>query len=193
LSWRWYNDIPVLKGIYQFKTIYRDVPFSDCFNLELYFSPDYPNEIPMVREVDNKIPHTFHQFAGGFFCLCTPSEQWLVFSKRPTLENFILNLVNPYLLSWMWYDQFNEMPWGERQHGPKGIIESYQDLLKVESPRHTIHFLGKLIMGGIGKNDDCPCGSGLTFRKCHKSKVDRLSNRLPNEHLLHDLMIILKG
>ena len=49
MSWRWYNDIPVLKGAYQFKTEYREVPFQDSFNLEFYFPPDYPENLPLVK------------------------------------------------------------------------------------------------------------------------------------------------
>ena len=143
-----------------------------------------------MKELDNKIPATFHHFTNGVLCLCAPVEQQLIFSKKPTLENYIKNLVNPYLLSWLWYEKFNEMPWGERQHGPVGIIESYQYLFKLENPQQTIYFLKKFLMNEIDNRGECPCGSGLPFRKCHKTVVMKVTNRLPMDYIIHDLLNI---
>jgi hypothetical protein len=193
LSWRWYNDIPILKGIYQFKIDYRGHNFKDNFNLEFIFPSDYPESFPIVKELDMKIPDTFHRFTNGYLCLCTPSEQWMIFSKKPTLENYIENLVNPYLLSWLWYEKFNEMPWGERQHGPMGLVESYQELLKIDSFQQTKIFLNRFLMNQIDKKDECPCGSGQIIKKCHKTKVTKLTNRLPKKRLLDDFLIIMEG
>jgi len=193
LSWRWYDDVPILKGIYHFQINYRGIPFQDSFNLEFYFPHDYPENLPLVKELDNKIPKEFHHFTDGSLCLCTPAEQWLIFSKNPTLENYIKNLVNPYLLCWLWYEKFNEMPWGERQHGPVGIIESYQDLLKLNNPEQTLHFLKILFFNEIDSRGYCPCGSGLSFRKCHKTAITKVTNRLPMDYIKKDFITILRG
>jgi len=191
LKWRWCNDIPILKGYYNFQTEYKGIYFQDSFNLEFTFPSDYPEKLPFVKELDNKIPNTFHHFKNGILCLCAPSEQWLIFSKNPALENYITNLVNPYLLSWLWFKKFNKMPWGERQHGPKGIIESYQELLRLNDPQKAIYFLGMFIMNKIYNRGECPCGSGLQFRKCHKTIITKLTNRLPMEYIIRDFEIIL--
>jgi hypothetical protein len=193
LSWRWYNDIPVLNGFYQFKTEYRGITFQDSFNLEINFPPDYPDNLPHVKELDYKIPNIFHRFTNGDFCLCTPCEQWLIFSKKPTLENYITNLVNPYLLSWLWFQRFNKMPWGERKHGYIGLIESYRDLLRLTDIRHTIYFMIEFVKNELHHKKNCPCGSGRLFRKCHGNIVHKYENSLPQGQLINDFLFILGG
>jgi len=180
-----------LKGIYQFKKEYRGYFFQDNFNLEFSFPPDYPEKIPFVNELDNKIHVKFHRNPDGCLCLCTPVEQYLVFTKEPTLENFINNILNPYLLSWLWYQRFNEMPWGERQHGIKGLIESYQELLKLRGSEHTIQFMVEFIKNEIHHKQDCPCGSGFSFKRCHKNIIIDLENNLPKGQLICDFIAIL--
>ena len=190
LSWRWHDDIPILKGVYQFKMDYRGYSFQDNFNLEFVFPPNYPEKIPLVRELDSKIPSMFHRNPDGCLCLCTPVEQYLIFSKEPTLENYIYSLLNPYLLSWLWYQRFNEMPWGERHHGVKGLIESYQELLKLRNIKHTIHFMYKFVYNRIHNKQECPCGSGLLYKNCHKSIIIDIENYFPKGRLVYDFISI---
>ena len=192
LSWRWQDDVPILKGIYHFNTEYRGIVFQDSFNLEFIFPQNYPENIPLVKELDKKIPDKFHHLINGYLCLCTPLEQWLIFSKRPTLENYIKNLLNPYLLSWLWYDKYNEMPWGERCHGPMGLVQSYQEILNIKDLDHTILFMIKFLRNEIYQRQECPCGSGLPFRKCHKTIINRLANQLPQGQLRADFISILR-
>lgn len=193
LSWRWYNDIPILKGIYLFKTEYEGEPFHDSFNLEFHFPQNYPEKLPIVKELDNKIPATFHRNPDKSLCLCTPIEQYLVFSKKPTLENFIYNLLNPYILSWLWYQRFYKMPWGERSHGSTGIVESYQELLNLRGLKHAKQFMAEYIYNKIHQKQDCPCGSGLPFKRCHRNIIVKLENWLPKGQLIHDFIYILGG
>jgi hypothetical protein len=193
LSWRWNNNIPKLKGIYRFEEEYRDEIFKDSFKLEINFPPDYPEKPPLVKELDNKIPLTFHRNPDGCLCLRTPVEQYLVFSKVPTLENFMKNLLNPYLLSWLWYQRFTEMPWGERKHGILGLVESYKDLLKLKNCKHTIQFMVEFIKNEIHHRKDCPCGSGLSLKRCHGNIILELEHNLPRGQLIHDFIFILGG
>jgi hypothetical protein len=107
-----------------------------------------------------------------------------IFSRVPRLENYIRNLLNPYLLGWLWYQQFNEMPWGERTHGLSGLVESYQELLNIKNRQCLLDFMYKYIRKKLFQRQDCPCGSGLPFKKCHKNLIIRLENCLPDEQLL---------
>jgi hypothetical protein len=193
LSWRWHDDFPVLKGDYHFGTEYRGISFQDTFNLEFNFPPDYPENLPVVKEIDNKIPNLFHRFTDGSLCLCTTAEQYLIFSKQPTLENYIKNLVNPYLLSWLWYQRFNEMPWGERSHGGRGLLESYQELLQISDQQCVIIFMVKFVKNEIYQKQECPCGSGLPFKKCHRNILFQLQNYLPKGQMILDFIKIIGG
>jgi len=38
----------------------------------------------------------------------------------------------------------------------------------------------------VGRNDPCPCKSGLKFKQCHGDAVKQmLCNRVANEHMVH--------
>jgi hypothetical protein len=190
LSWQWNNDIPILKGIYQFQTEYKGISFKDNFHLEFFFPQSYPDDLPTVKEIDSKISPTFHHFTNGSLCLCAPAEQYMIFSRVPTLENYIRNLLNPYLLGWLWYQRFNEMPWGERSHGFSGLLESYQELLNIKNRQCLLNFMYKYIRNELFQRQECPCGSGLLFKKCHRNLIIRLENCLPNGQLSRDFINI---
>jgi len=86
------------------------------------------------------------------------------------------------------------MPWGEREHGPMGLVESYQDLLKLKDIRHTIYFMLEYIENEIHHKENCPCGSGRLYRKCHRNTVLKFENSFPQQRqLIHDFIFILRG
>ena len=85
------------------------------------------------------------------------------------------------------------MPWGERRHGPMGLVESYQELLKLRSLKHTILFMIEFIRNGIHQKQSCPCGSGLSIKKCHGNTIIKLENCLPRGQLIRDFIYILGG
>jgi hypothetical protein len=80
---------------------------------------------------------------------------------------------------------------GERCHGPMGLVQSYQELLNIKDLDHTILFMIKFLRNEINQRQECPCGSGLPFRKCHKSIINRI--QLPQGQLCADLINILGG
>jgi hypothetical protein len=96
-------------------------------------------------------------------------------------------------MGWLWYQRFNEMPWGERNHGLIGLLESYQELLKIKDIRSVSFFMYKYIKNELFQRQECPCGSGLPFRKCHRNLLNRLENRLPKGQLVHDFINIIGG
>jgi hypothetical protein len=193
LKWRWENEIPVLKGCFRFHTIHRKVELQDTFNLIFRFPQNYPVEPPLVIEVDGKIAKGYHHYSNGTLCLAAPAEYNIVFAKTPTLENFILDLLNPYLAGWIWHKQFGDMPWGERSHGWTGLCESYQELLKIGNKENVIPFLKQLAKGEIPQRVGCPCGSGKPYRNCHKKIVNRLSVHITKEQIVSDYRTILLG
>jgi hypothetical protein len=157
------------------------------------FRQDYPNSIPIVRETGGKIPSDFHRYMGGGLCLGATPELYTIFTKRPTLENYIDNLVDPYLFGWLYYQQYGEMPWGERNHGAKGLIESYKELLHIEKDENAMVLLRQIAANAIKQREICPCGSGLPFRKCHKKLVQRLSVNIPQGVFFQDFLTIIGG
>lgn len=176
--------------MYHFSGTYKNAELRDSFDLEFLFPQNYPEGIPSVTERGGKIPSDFHRNSpGGELCLCAPSEQCLVFFKDPCLKNYVENLVNPYLFSWLWYKKYGAMPWGERGHGRPGLVESYLDLLKLNR-RDAVLPLLKMALHPGSPRFDCPCGSGRPYRKCHKKIISKLLIHVPAVQLANDYFVL---
>ena len=75
-------------------------------------------------------------------------------NERETLSNFVINKVYPYFVWQAYFEKFGKIPpCGEYSHGEQGE----QEFLKYISD--------------IGRNDPCPCGSGLKSKVCCYSKI----------------------
>jgi hypothetical protein len=85
------------------------------------------------------------------------------------------------------------MPWGERSHGILGLLESYQELLKINGKRRVIPFMIKFVKNEIYQWQECPCGSGLPFKKCHRNITIQVQNYLPKGQMALDFIDIIRG
>ncbi len=108
----------------------------------------------------NKIhPADLHLNRNGSCCLgiFTPVE-----SANMTLYTFIIEVVFSFF-AWQAYATTykKKAPWGEYSHAAWGFIEKNNDIL--------------LSMQTAGRNDPCPCGSGLKFKKCCLDQFQRFN------------------
>jgi len=95
-------------------------------------------------------------------CLFVPGESGINFSREDSL-NQLFGIIHTFLFKERIYQQRlaraqlggrpAEWPGEDRSHGDAGVKEAIRD------------------MGGVGRNDPCPCGSGLKFKKCHLAKM----------------------
>lgn len=95
-------------------------------------------------------------------CLFVPGESRINFAEDESLKK-LLGVVHTFLLKERIYQRrlamaqlrggIAEWPGPDRSHGLQGIREAIRD------------------MGGVGRNDPCPCGSGKKFKKCCIQKV----------------------
>lgn len=95
-------------------------------------------------------------------CLFVPGESRINFAEDESLKK-LLGVVHTFLLKERIYQRrlataqlrggIAEWPGPDRSHGLQGIREAIRD------------------MGGVGRNDPCPCGSGKKFKKCCIHKV----------------------
>lgn len=95
-------------------------------------------------------------------CLFVPGESRIDFAEDESLQK-LLAVVHTFLLKERIYqrrlaiEQFRgsvaKWPGQDRSHGLQGIREAIRD------------------MGGLGRNDLCPCGSGEKFKKCHLNQL----------------------
>ena len=84
------------------------------------------------------------------------------------VETFLDDLVIPFFYRLSYTDKFGidrarEDLWGEYSHGDRGEIEHFLEIMNIA--RHN-----------PGRNDQCPCGSGKKYKKCHLGEVEFLKN-----------------
>ena len=75
--------------------------------------------------------------------------------------------VEPYFVSYEYYQLYGEFPNGERQHGIIGVIESYQDFFHAQDLTETYRFMIHIRDNAYRGHHLCPCGSTLHLRSCH--------------------------
>jgi hypothetical protein len=97
-------------------------------------------------------------------CLFVPGESGIDFSKDDSL-NCLFAVIHTFLVKQRIYQRrlvraqldgsIAEWPGEDRSHGTQGIREAIRD------------------MGGVGRNDPCPCGGGKKFKHCHMKTIGR--------------------
>ncbi len=152
------------------------------FQIEIFFSNRYPDEIPMVREIGGRIPWTLDRHVypkSGFACIQVP-EEWLLDPSR-SFRTFIDISVRNYYLGQALVAIGQDWPFGERAHGLDGLFQSYGELLGETDPEKITHYLMCLASETIRGHWQCPCGSGRQVRNCCRAKLVDLRERIPRD------------
>ena len=153
-------------------------------------------EFPEVWETSGLIPKRFdHIYPDGHLCLAANCEIASLLDRDPTLCTFSEDLVTSYLYSASYYAKYRVYPFGERQHGTKGLREAYAERYHTDSDKTLWSLLG--FVSGISAyrgHMPCPCRSGNRLRECHGELIlhDLKSPRYPlyrNDatHILYDM------
>jgi hypothetical protein len=151
----------------------------DRFAIAVTFPDTFPDDLPAVRETGGRIPHIAdrHVNTNGTACLLVP-EEWFVISPDRSFRAFMAGPVRNYFLGQALVELGKPWPFGERQHGLPGLIDTYAELLGVTDTVlvEYLFYLEKLTVKGHWQ---CPCGSGAVLRRCHLTKVRELQKRIP--------------
>jgi hypothetical protein len=143
----------------------------ETYTVKLKISKLYPNEVPVLVELSNKIPRKIdnHISESGDCCLATKVEEKLILGKGYTLLDYVQKLVIPFLASQKLVDLGQERPNGEYSHHELGLMEYYKDKFETNNIVTVMNCLRVLIgKVEIGRNQNCFCGSEKKFKKCHK-------------------------
>ncbi len=168
------NGIVYLIGVIHINCTVNNKLLNDSFHIKILFPLDYPEMFPIAFELSKKIPSSFHQFSNGELCLGTPLEIGLNFFQNKTVSSFINKLLMPYLIGFIYHRDYGEFPFGERNHGPKGQLELYQELLNTSDEKTIINFLNTVLKGNLKGHHLCPCRSSKSIRNCHWAIAQKL-------------------
>ena len=191
LNIQWKSEKLYVIGVYEFSREYKKNICSDVFSLEIEIPADFPNTMPTVNEIGNKIPRNYHKNSSTTLCLGTNIELYSIYRKNRSFSGFMENIVNPYLYRWIYISKYNKEPWGDRAHGCQGIIDSYAEILSVVNERSVImDFLRILSTGNARLNKACPCGSGKKTKLCHMHRLNKMIRDYPRMIFLKDYEIV---
>ena len=152
---------------------------NDSYDVEILLLEEFPNKIPTINEIGGRIPRTFHKLEDGSLCLGSPTRLRLMLFETPTLLAFVERALIPYLYSRSYYERHGTMPFGELEHGVKGLLQDVADLFLASGDDAAIEYVRVSAMTRRQANKErCPCSSGRRLGTCHHRSVNMLRDRL---------------
>lgn len=142
----------------------------DTYKLRIELNSNFPREIPIVFELENKIPSNedFHVNQNRSLCMGSEIRLKSILHQAPSLETFAKEILEPYLYSISHKLQNDYFPIGELKHGIAGLIQDYEKLFNVKGECAVFRVLE--ILGSKERNANkllCPCGCGDRLGKCN--------------------------
>ena len=189
------EETTTLSGLLRFEAI-ADGHNSliECFQIDISIPETYSECLPQVRETENKVDRDYEHINkggdnDGTLCLAVPVEQRRVFLEQPTLLGFVNKLVVPFLFGYCHWKKDGRYPFGTTEHGHKGIVQHYMDILGLPNESDALAVVS-FLYGGYSGQLPCPCGSGKRARKCHGKVLRALRDQHTKDTLEHDIYSI---
>lgn len=171
------NELLTMEGVYSInhKADFNDAPvINDSYNLRIVLPSKYPKELPIINELDGKIPFSeensyhIHPHDRSF---CLGSTLRLTFSccSNPSLLIFSEKFLDPYLYAVSYkLKHGGSFIFGELEHGVDGLVSDYRRIFNLKTDKEVIQTLYLLGMRRRDANKgNCPCGCGFRLGKCH--------------------------
>ena len=156
------------------------------FRLRIEIPATFPNMIPIVREVSNKIPrdrkHHVNIDSSNFtdsLCLGSRIRILQKISENPTISGFVNKCVVPFLYAVV----SGDFLFGELEHYDEGIFDDYKELFNVSSDEQVLSILLCISKKKrIANKQLCPCGCGYKLGKCDLHNKINLIRRLSSRN-----------
>lgn len=151
----------------------------DRFAILMTFPDNYPDDLPVVREIGGRLPWILdrHVNPNGTLCLLVPDE-WFILAEDQSFAAFMAGPVRNFFLGQALVEAGREWPFGERRHGHAGLIDAYEELLGVSGRDALLRYLTSLQRDQIKGHWECPCGSGDMLRRCHLDHLRALQKKI---------------
>jgi len=154
----------------------------DRYLIEIEFPFDYPDWLPIVREVGGRIQwtadnHIYPQ--TGVCCVLLPEDRWWSFPPRRPFTEYLRGPLHNYFLGQSVVATGEKWPFGEHPHGALGVIAFYQEKFGTNDEMLTVRLLGAIAEGKLRGHWPCPCESGRIMRQCHPGVIET-AKRMPS-------------
>ncbi len=184
------DDAWEILGNLHFLGKFQSETIEDNYFIHIYVPPAYPKNLPQVWELGGRIPKDFHKLNDESLCLGTSLDVKIKFHKHPNLLGFIEESVVEYLFGYSYKLKHGILPFGERSHGIKGVIEHYKELFSTHDLIDVVNLLEALVCQDCKNNLECACGSGKNIDQCHGGMLVRLLDYQDLEEYAVDLIDI---
>jgi hypothetical protein len=152
----------------------------DRYQVSIELPPDYPESLPIVREVGGRIPWKpeFHVNADGMACVLLPDDRWRCFPEGAPFVQFLDGPVHDFFLGQSLVALGEDWPFGQWSHGAKGVYEYYCWLLQTDDADTVLRHLWVLAKLSLKGHWECPCGSGEKIRRCCRARIAELRGKI---------------
>jgi hypothetical protein len=163
----------------------------DRYRIELRLPPTYPKGVPVLREMDGRIPRTEdrHMQANGA-CLFVPDEYCYEHPEGLDAAAFLRGPVLGYLVGQSFVEIGKPWPFPPRSHGADGIVEFYGEKFGSVDRKTVAAYLEIMLGKKIPGHLRCPCGQGR-IRDCHRPVLKDLRERIPRQ-IIHTSLETLR-
>ncbi len=149
----------------------------DIYQVKIDIS-HFPKYFPQVWETGERIPRKpdRHIYANSnSLCFTTRAKEMILLRKKvKTIHCFVSEILIKYLQNNSYYEINGTYRDGEYDHGGKGVLQGYQDILGLKKPEHILEALDWRMKGKKAtRNEPCFCGNGK-IKNCHLSRYKKL-------------------
>jgi len=152
--------------------------------LRIKVLPGYPREVPLIWELDGEIPRKpeFHINPDDSFCLGSPLRLKVILSRDSRFDDFIKECLHPFLYAVTHKLKLGgDFIFGELEHGNKGEIADYMQLLNVKDSAAVLKSLRALSQKKrVSNKHPCPCGCENRLGVCDlHNTINQFRNVVP--------------
>jgi hypothetical protein len=170
------NGQPLFRGSFPVR---HDGDEIDRFQIEISF-PDGINRLPTIREVGGRVPRdSDHHVNVASGDICTDVPELILLRGQPSLVEYLDGAVRNFFLSQTIVASGQTWPFGQWDHGKKGLLQAYGELLSVTGERQIRAYLDYVASKKPKGHWLCPCGSTKRLRDCHAKQITELRERIP--------------
>lgn len=165
----------------------------DTFHITMLVPSGYPYCVPIVAEKSTIIPRDidWHISPEGVCCLDISHNLKAMSKVGINLTSFISDKVYTYFANQLYRLTENKYAGKEYAHLLDGVIQYYVETHNLKDKQAIVSMLQQITSkSNIGRNSQCPCGSGKKTKHCHQGSINTLKT-LGSERLLSDLKDIL--
>lgn len=195
-----YKNLAVVKDSHNLVRLHGSLPV-DILSCGFHLCQSYmidiciplnSDKLPYVIDTGRSVAISYrHIYDDGVLCLDTDTRIRMRFLDGFDLLQWLQDLVEPYFFSYEYYVRYGSFPFGEREHGCQGILQTYQELFDASSIDAAYKLMRYCCLHSYRGHHICPCGSGKRLRNCHGNTIRNfVADSRKLEILRKDLLLV---